>query len=99
MVGKYLHELSDHIPADHMVKNSLKERIPHDLQLDPVPVPDQDGAVLQSCDSHLEIFISGHSKPLRRVKKLVLSHKVKNSPSLRDDEPDMGNMRSRRKYQ
>ena len=68
----YLHELPDHIPAHNMIKDGLKPCVLHQTELDPVPVPGEDGAGLQGGHRHLEELVRGDTEPLRRVEELVV---------------------------
>ena len=68
----YLHELPDHIPAHNMIKDGLKPCVLHQTELDPVPMPGEDGAGLQGGHRHLEELVRGDTEPLRRVEELVV---------------------------
>ena len=82
----YLHQLLDDISAEDMVKDHLKKWVGHQVELQPVPMPDQDGALLEGGDGHLEVLVRGDAEPLGRVEELVLGDDVEWPASLRDQQ-------------
>ena len=78
----YLHQLLDDISAEDMVKDHLKKWVGHQMELQPVPMPDQDGALLERGDGHLEVLVRGDAEPLGRVQELVLGDEVEGAASL-----------------
>ena len=82
----YLHQLLDHISPEDMIKDHLKERISHQVKLQSVSMPDQNGALIQGGHRHLEVLVRGDSKPLGRVQELILRDDVKRPASLRHQQ-------------
>ena len=81
-----LHQFPDHIPAHNMIKDGLKSCVLHQTELDPVPMPGEDGAGLQGGHRHLEELVRGDTEPLRRVEELVVIDQMQGSPTLGHDQ-------------
>ena len=67
----YLHQLLDDISAEDMVKDHLKKWVGHQVELQPVPMPDQDGALLERGDGHLEVLVRGDAEPREGVDEVA----------------------------